>query len=321
MSDTATELTPIPETPPAVEPQAQGDGDSSPLQIEDDAAVDAAIEQTAIAIPGATGEKLIDGEQATQAFRAYRGQIKDLKGKLETANTSAARASELEQQIASLSAKVNELQPYVSAYQAMTQAAQQATPNAEEDTEAEEYARLLDLYTNEGKPDIERGKKGLAIQRRLAETAAQKHVAPLQQQSVQQKSDNNVARLKATVAANPNFGVDAALIDALAGRMEPGALANPETAKWLLATAIGVVDLNKKLGQQGQPAARTPGGQFVAQTPAAPLGDPMFTERAGGKTTVDSPLDDKEKAYIKSAGISEKDYMESVKSAPWLKRG
>jgi hypothetical protein len=313
MSDTATDLTPDTalDAPPA---QAQGDGDPAPLQIEDDAAVDAVLEQDALAIPG--GDKLVSMSETARVARAYRAQVKDLKTELESAKTSAARATELEGQITALNAKVSELTPYVSAYQAMTQAAQSATP--EDTSDAEEYARLLDLYTNEGKPDIERGKKGLALMKRLAEQEAQRSVAPLHQQTAQQQAAGNLARIKATVAQRPDLGIDPNMVDVLAARLEPGALANPETAKWLLAVAAGVVSLGNQGQQTGAKAPpRTPGGQFTA-TP--PPGDPLFIEKAGGKDTEAVSLNDKERAYIKAAGLSEKDYLESAKSAPWLRR-
>src|SRR5688572_719069 len=167
MSDTATELTP--EQAPAPEPEqaTTPPPEQEPaLNVEDDAAVDAALQEASIPVPGDEG--LVPTSQAGKIAGAYRGKIKELKAELESAKTTAAEAATLKQQIAQLTQQLQQTQPYVQAYQAMTQAAQQAA--APEDTsDAEEYAKLLDLYTAEGKPDIERGKKGLALQRRLAE--------------------------------------------------------------------------------------------------------------------------------------------------------
>lgn len=322
MSDTATDLTPQTETPP-LEPepvvQAQGDGDPAPLQIEDDAAVDAALQQSTIPVPD--GGELVDGRKAGEIARAYRGKIKDLKGELEQAKTSAARATELEQQIAALNAKVGELQPYVAAYQQMTQAAQQVAEPSEADAEAEAYAKDLDLFTQDGKPDVVRAKRILATVERLAIKRVEAAVGPLHQQTAAERSGANLARAAATTIGN--IKADPAVLRAVWARLDPAVTATPEGAQHALIQAIGfTVAQQAAMGQAGSTPApqapRTPGGQFAkADVPA-----PMFTEKAGGKDSPasDSPLSPQEQSYIKSMGISEKDYRESARSAPWLRR-
>lgn len=320
MSDTATDLTPPPTDTPPPEPeqqtaQAQGDGDPTPLQIEDDAAVDAALQQSTIPVPD--GGELVDGRKAGEIARAYRGKIKELKGELESLKPTAAKAEQLEQQIAALNAKVNELQPYVAAYQQMTQAAQQIAEPSEADAEAEAYAKDLDLFTQEGKPDIVRAKRILATVERLATKRVEAAVGPLHQQTAAERSGANLARAAATTIGN--IKADPNILRAVWSRLDPAVTATPEGAQHALIQAIGfTVAQQAQQGNQQPQAPRTPSGQFAkADVPA-----PMFTEKAGGKDSPasDSPLSPQEQSYIKSMGISEKDYRESARSAPWLRR-
>jgi hypothetical protein len=318
MSDTATDLIPEEQATPEPEPhaQAQGDGDPAPLQIEDDAAVDAVLEQDALAVPG--GDKLVSASQVTQAYQAYRGKIRDLKTELESVKTTAAESATLKQQIAQLQSQMQQMQPYVSAYQAMTQAAQQ-TVTPEDESEAEEYAKLLDLYTTEGKPDVGRAKKAIALFDKRAKSYAEQSVAPIQQQTVNQQSAYYLSR--ATNTAIGDVKADPEILRAVWSRLDPSVTASPEGAQHALIQAIGLTVLRQQQGgQAGQPTTtqrpRTATGQFTGQ----PVGDPLFIEKAGGKESTEVPLDAKEQAYIKAAGITEKEYRESAKSAPWLNR-
>src|SRR5688572_33247977 len=115
MSDTPTELIdPAAPLEPEQVAQPQGDGDPAPLNIEDDAAVDAALEQQAIKIPGDDG--LVPMSEAGKVARAYRQQLKDVKAELANAKEGSARAAGLEQRIAQLESQLQQAQPYVSAY-------------------------------------------------------------------------------------------------------------------------------------------------------------------------------------------------------------
>ena len=316
MSDTATEL-PQAETPPSepeAQPQAQGDGDPAPLNVEDDAAVDAALEASVIPVPGDEG--LVPTSQAGKIAGAYRGKIKELKAELASAQTTAAEATTLKQYIAQLQHQVQQLQPQSAAYQAMVQAAQQQAP--EDTSEAEEYARLLDLYTPDGKPDVERGTKGLAIQRKLAEQAAQQHVAPIQQHTTAHASAHNLLRAKNTELPG-GVKADPQMLEHVWRQLDPALTATPEGAKQALIVAMGYSQLTGQLSAPSAPARpRTPSGQFQAPTPP----DPIFTEKAGGKSVdvVGGELSDADKKYCKANSISEKDFLESARKAPWLRR-
>ena len=117
MSDTATELPDQPQAetpPPEPEPQAQaqGDGDPAPLNIDDDAAVDAHLDQAAIAVPG--DDKLVPLSEVGKVGQGYRQQIKTLRTELDAAKQGSAKAAQLEQQIATLTQQVQQLQGHVA---------------------------------------------------------------------------------------------------------------------------------------------------------------------------------------------------------------
>lgn len=317
MSDTATELTPVQETPEALPVPEQPA--ETPLAVDDDAAVDAALEQAAIDLPD--GDKLAPLSEVGKVARAYRGQIKELKAQIENTKTSAAEAQTLKQQIITLQGQLEAMQPYVTAYQTMTQAAQQTTTATEDDSEAEEYAKLLDLYTTEGKPDIGRAKRAIALFDKRARSYAEQTVAPLQQQTISQASKGNLARAAATTIGSVK--ADPQILNMVWSRLDPSVTATPEGAQHALIQAIGLTVLQQNTGQQ--PAAptataRNTQGQFAKA--AEPAGDPIFTEKAGGKDSPasDAPLSTQEQSYIKQMGITEKDYRESARSAPWLRR-
>lgn len=311
------EQAPPPEESAQEQPQEQA---AASLDVGDDAAVDAALEQAAIKLPD--GDALTPMSEVGKVAQAYRKEIKGLKSQLEQANTSAQRTAQLEQQLAQMQAQLQALTPQAQAYAAMQQAASQQPP-AEDDSEAEEYARLLDLYTPEGKPDISRAKKAIALHDKRAGKLAQEQVQPLQQSAVSQQSAFNKARAKNTILPN-GVKADPAMIDLVWGRLDPELTATPEGAKHAYMVALG---FSQATGQQAAGQApqrqRGPDGKFVQPgQPAEPLGEPLFTEKAGGKNTPNaSPLDDKDRAYIKDMGMTEKEFLDAANRAPWLRRG
>lgn len=298
------------EEPPAPEQAAAPD---TPLNIDDDAAVDTALDQAAINLPD--GDKLVPMSEAGKVGRAYREKLKELKAELDGAKTTAARANELEQQIAHLSQTLQQYQPYVQAYSAMVQQAQQvATP--EDDPVSVEYAQLMELYTVDGKPDVGRARKALAIFERLSQQHAQASVAPIQQQNIQQRSAYNLARAKNTVLPS-GVKADPQMLDFVWQQLDPRLTATPEGAKQALVAALGYTNLSAATQTPQKP--RGANGQFAAQ-PSEPVGEPLFTEKAGGKDTPNTlPLSEAERKYLKDVGMTEKDYLAST--PPWMRKG
>lgn len=292
------------------------------LNVEDDAAVDAALESSAIDLPD--GDKLVTTSQAGKIAGAYRGKIKELKAELESAKTTAAEAASLKDQIAQLQAQLQQHAPYVQAYQAMTQAAQQAAPEDDPETVAElqEIARDFDFYKPDGTLDLDKAKRQQARETKRAQRIAQQEVAPIHLQTATDRSTYNLARAKNTVLPS-GVKADPAVLDRIWAQLDPKLTATKEGAQQALMVAIGMtVGLQPaptQATQQTTQQTRNTQGQFTAQQ--APLADPVFTEKAGGRAGGgDVPLSKQEQDYIKAAGITEKQYRDSAQSAPWLRR-
>ena len=80
-------------SPPAPEPE-------TPLNVEDDAAVDAALEANAIRPPD--GEALIPSADVGKVGQAYRAQLKAVKAERDALKEGSAKVPELERKIAEL---------------------------------------------------------------------------------------------------------------------------------------------------------------------------------------------------------------------------
>ena len=254
------------------------------------------------------------------ALAGARKELKDLKAELHTAKEGSAKAAQLEQQMATLQQQIAQMQPYVQAYQAAVQQQPQAEPVAEDDTEAVDLARTLDLYKPDGTPDVERARKTLALMDKRAKTLAEQSVAPIHQMTIQQRSQHNLQRALATTLPDGSKP-DPDVLKALWGRVNAQVTADEETAKHLVIQALGVTAMQGGLKPKAD-APRGTDGKFAK----ADLPEPLHTERAGGRDTApDSPLSAAEKAYVvemqkSNPKYSEKDYLESARNAPWLRR-
>jgi hypothetical protein len=307
-----TEPAPAPVVAPDAPPAA-------PLNVDDEAAVQAALEANAIVPPD--GESLHTSSDVGKVAQAYRGKIKELKDKLATVEGGSAKVPQLEQQIAQLQQQVQQLAPYVQAYQQAVQPQAPVAPKEPDipDHEAEQYARTYDLYKPDGSGqlDLDRGRKIVTDMRRIATDAADKaaaaHVAPIQQQSLSQQSAYMLNRAKNTVMPN-GAQVDPAVLDYVWQRIPAELTATPEGAQQALLAALGyTVGMAKPetLAQWAKPQApRGPNGQFLAPAPVAPIPEPVPREPSGGQPPqMQTQLSEKEKAGLTAMGMSEADYL------------
>lgn len=275
-------------------------------------AVERDVESDTLVIPDSSQPDGTVKYVPASALAGARKELKELKAELGQAKAGTAKAEQLEQQIAQLHAQVQQLTPYVQAYQAAVQ--QPAPAPVEDDSEAIELAKVLDLYDHAGNPDVAKAKKAMGLFDKRAKANAQAEVAPLQQRSVAQQSQFNLNRAIATELNGQK--ADPAILRQLWARVPADTTADPEASKHLWIQALGLT-----IAQQGaQPkkeTPRTPSGQF---TKAEDIPAPIYTEKAGGKDTPPAmPLNDFEKRMAKDMGISEKEYLERAKSAPWLR--
>jgi hypothetical protein len=304
-----------PPEPPAEEAAAPA---PEPEPAEDD---DAALEAQTIALPD--GDKLVPLSAVTGA----RKTVQLLKAELATLKPSAQRATELEQQIQTLQGTIQQMQPVVQAYQAYV-ASQQAQPpaapqqSAEDVAELEEVARDLDLYTADGKPDLEKARRQIERVEKRAEKIAQRVVAPMQQQDVQRQADYMLARAKATKAPN-GLQPDPKILDAVWAKVDPRLAASPDGAKHLWAQAYAFTHMQQQIVAPTAPAgtARDASGKFVPAAAAQAPPPPLYTPKAGGaQGPATTALSTEEQKFLKASGMTEKEYLESAARMPGGRR-
>jgi TolA-binding protein len=305
-----------PPEPPAEEAAAPA---PEPEPAEDD---DAALEAQTIALPD--GDKLVPLSAVTWA----RKTVQLLKAELATLKPSAQRATELEQQIQTLQGTIQQMQPVVQAYQAYV-ASQQAQPpaapqpSAEDTAELEEVARDLDLYTADGKPDLEKARRQIERVEKRAEKIAQRVVAPMQAQDVQREANYMLARAKATKAPN-GLSPDPKILEAVWAKVDPRLAASPEGARHLWLQAYGFTHMQTPgAAPAAQPAGgRDASGRFVpAAAAAAAPPPPLYTPKAGGaQGPATTALSTEEQKFLKASGMTEKEYLESAARMPGGRR-
>src|SRR3990167_7812082 len=106
---------------------------------------------------------------------------------------------------------------------------QQETPKSLSDAEAIEYAKDFDLYTPDGKPDVDRAQRIAAKHDAQADRRAQAVLAPLQEQNAQQAAA--AMRLKVGTIKDPSGQtVDPGILDEVWNVVPPEMSARPEVA-------------------------------------------------------------------------------------------
>lgn len=280
-----------PVTPP-VEPTVQPD---------EEADLDAQLEAQAVVIPG--DEKLVPLSAVT-----------NLREKLKATKGEAAKATGLQVEVDRLKAEQEEARPWIEAAKtiAATRQLQQDRPQdrpAEPDpalqAELAEVARDLDLYTADGKPDLDKAKRIHERTQRVATQAATAAVAPSEHQALQQRASAMYQRAILTAAADGSKPDPEILRDVFA-RVGPQLAATEEGARELWVAAMG-----RSVAAGRLVAAKAP------TKPATEIPPPLLTERAGGKDEPHkAPLSEMERRALKQMGMTEKDYLEAD-TRPW----
>jgi len=231
--------------------------------------------------------------------RGLIGELSRKRAENRTLKTQAERAAQLEQEL-------NQSRPYVEFLRAnphLTQARPpepQAPPDPKADPDAVEAARLMDFYTSDGKPDVERGARYLALQDRRAGRAAQQAMAPTVQQNLTSQAQANYTMLRGFKLPNGQ-ALKQEIVDGIwmSAAREPNGLqtlANPDSVRALALLAIGAQSL-------GTPVA-----------PAAPHQVPVVTESAGGRATTPAQrLSGLEERTLGQRGLSAADYQKLTK--------
>lgn len=303
MSDVADQV--VDEHPPA---QTAAEPVAEQPPADEDAALDQRIEAESIALP--EGEKLVPLSALTE-----------VRGKYKATKAQAAKAAELEAEVARMRAELDETKPYVEAFKTLQIAKQAAgqeesarQPATDPVLQAELSALAVDfqLYTPDGQPDIATAKRIHDRQTRLAEQAAQQAVTPIHQQSVRQQAGLMYQKAMAT-AAPDGARPDPAILRDVFGRLDPALVATEDGAReaWIAALGRSIAAGRVQYDQGKGPAKPT--AKATDEPPA-----PLLTEKSGGRAAPnESPLSDTERRAIRDMGITEKEYLEAAGKRPW----
>ena len=212
------------------------------------------------------------------------------------------RRQELEQRIAALEPmanRVRELEPYaalVNANPALFQRQEPAPAAPEADPDVTQFAQDFDLYTTDDSgrvvPDLEKAMRIMGTLDRRAGRLVERSVAPLHQQTQQERAGANMARLVNTTLPN-GVKVSPAAIQAVRSQLgaeQADALFADDRASVLMgALAYG-------LEQMARPA----GAPVVAPPPNAPL----VTESAGGGQRSAPQMSRLEEGVVRDRGVT-----------------
>lgn len=266
----------------AVEPA----GGAPPLAVTEDPAPAAPSEEEPEGTTEVNGERLVP----LAALKAERQQRQALQGR-------AAKADELE-------AYVRDSKPYVDFLRAnpdLLKPRQPAPPAPTTfgagpvDPEVEMVAKTLDLYTPDGKPDLQRAQAVVQLMDRKAAKASQQAVAPYHQQTAQDASARNYhAALGYKDPSGRSPSKEA--LTAIWRAMPAESSADPQVALVLTMTALGM-------------DAASGGRRPVAVPPGAP---PLVTEGQGGAPRR-ATLSALETAIARDRGVTDAKWQEQTK--------
>ena len=235
-----------------------------PLEDETPAPIQVEEEEPDGVVVNPQGEKLVP----LAALHAERTKAKEagrLRHENEQLKQRAARADELE-------GWVTQARPYVDGLRNRPDLLEQlqrpkAAPDAAQvpDEVAERLARTAELYTPEGRPDIERGRMIASTVRQLAKEEAQAMVAPAMRLTAQQTSTQWFRQALQVKDQQGRTVSEAALREAWGTVPAELIVQDPQIAVTLLRVARGI------------------DAETAKAAPVLPESEPIFTEPSGGQ--------------------------------------
>lgn len=243
------------------------------------------------------------------AVKAERGRRKESEAKLkekdaliQTLQQKASAFDEAEQYLAQAKPIIETIKQRPD----LVALAKNPPPTKEPDgpltkEEAEQYAKVLDLYTSEGKLDVERAQTAAKLNASLSQRQAAQAIAPFQQREALNASEFNRRAVLNLKDAQGNALVNPETLNSVWKMVDPSESAKPEVATTLYRLALGLQA--EKGATSGAPPRTTP--------------DPVVhTESIGGGKPAAQTLDSTGEAFLRASGQSRKEYMairESVK--------
>lgn len=286
-------LTPAPQEPAPV-------ADAAPPVIEVVKPPEEDGEPDGIEAPD--GEKYVKLSAVTTA----RAKAQALRAELETAKAEAGKSAEKDARIAELTQQLQQVTPYARAYQAAVEAQSRqpqkpAEPTPEQSAKLQEVARNLDFYNTDGSLNLSRAQAHLDLVREEARAIAQAQVQPYEEMTTAQQSGFMLQRALITTAPD-GTQPDPAVLQEVWNRLDRRLTASAAGAAQAFSVALGHSALLGKL--KGKAA------------PAAPVPEPLETERAGGKDVTPVALRDSDRKLARDMGLTDKQYAETLAEMP-----
>lgn len=156
--------------------------------------------------------------------------------------------------------------------------------------EAEQYAKVLDLYKADGSLDVDRAQTAAKLNASLAQRQAAQAVAPFQQREAAQQSEYNRRTILNLKDANGNALVDPDALNTVWRTVDAETSANPQVATTLYRLALGLQ------AEKGMTTRREP-------TP-----EPTLSESVGAGKPGPETLNSVGQAFQRASGLNLKEY-------------
>lgn len=196
--------------------------------------------------------------------------LKEERQKRQALEPKAARVDELETYFQQKQPVLSLIEQYPDLLRRPEPVAPPPDPQA--DPEALEAAQLMDFYTAEGKPDVAKGAKWLALQDRRANRITQQAVQPITQQTLQERANANfqlALQVKDAAGRPINQQALRAVWQQVANSPNGVAiLADKQAAAFVASAAHGAMALANAQPEIAPPAK----APIVTETPGAPGG-------------------------------------------------
>lgn len=271
--EATTQESPTPEASPQSEPQAQAD-------------------ETEVELYEHEGQKLVP-----------LGAVVSLRKEIQALKQQAAKVPQLEQ-------TVNEMRPYVdfvSRHPAQPQSPQEtASASPASDPALDTYAKRFDLYTSDGKPDVERARAIQDENRRIAREEASRLIEPVALQAYEQRAGLNVSQILSTTKDAEGRPLDQQYLGEAIAQLASGLAGDRAQVYQLLSDpSVAAVLADNALGRQARATRATP-------APTPPQNPPLHVERAGGSQVL--TLSDVERGRARRYGLTDEQALAGKKA-------
>lgn len=234
------------------------------------------------------------------AVTETRAKLKDAKATIAAKDTELATVKAKADKYDQVEPQIRAAMPIIEGIQRrpdLVAQLHQPAPRAQEPAgpltaeEAVEYARDFDLFTPDGKPDVDRAQRIAKRHDVMSQRSTAAAVAPFAMNEAQRQSQTNLQSVAAYRDAAGHV-VDPTILKAIWEKVPAEMSAKPEVAGVLYRMALAEQMIQGKMPKPGP-------------------GPVVQTEGVGHRTTVAQTITGIDQSMMKAAGIAEKDYKET----------